>query len=96
VPKLIMKQEDLDRAKLQNEEEAQLLRSARYENFDERMVNEYVSSDEDNNAIIEEGKSENDSELGNLAADDNVPRKKKAGSMIFPPFKPGRVHQGLR
>ena len=56
MPKLIMKQEDLERAKLQNEEEAELLRSARYENFDESMVNEYVSSDEDNNAIIEEGK----------------------------------------
>lgn len=59
-------------------------------NFDQREVDEYVSSDEedkaqDRNKIIEENKNE-----------DAAAAKSKKNDMIFKPFKPGKCHAGMR
>jgi len=66
--------------------------------FNEKEINEYVSSDEEQEEekqIVEEVKREDASDKSELEFGSNKSGQ-KAGSMIFHPFKPGKKHAGMR
>ena len=75
-----------------------LLRSHRFMNFNEKEINEYVSSEEevDDDLLL--------ANHGDVNAEDSdggvdLPRhggNKRAQSMIFKPFRPGKQHDALR
>ena len=74
------------------QEMEELQRSARFMDFDEKEVNEYVSSGEEEEKIVEEVKGGGSEIEFNMSGRKNKP----GGSMIFKPFKPGKYHAGLR
>ena len=61
-----------------------LLKSARYYNFDDKYFNEYVSSGED-----EEEEKKECLDLHDDAVESDI---KRSNSIIFKAFKPGQVH----
>lgn len=76
-------------------DDAELLRSVRYVNFDEREIDEYVSSesDEDDSSEEEHKLIEERPKMFNMSESDINQSKI---DMIFMPFKPGKDHNNLR
>ena len=83
------------------EEKANLLRSHRFMDFTDKEINEYVSSDEEEEKaqdkllvqdVICDDESESGQESGGRVNDFNV----RSRSMIFKPFRPGKAHDALR
>jgi len=66
--------------------------------FNEKEINEYVSSDEEEEEkqIVEEVKREDGSDWQSELEFGSNKSGGRAGSMIFHPFKPGKKHAGMR
>ena len=68
--------------------------------FNEKEVDEYVSSSDEEEqkqeGIQEERKGENESDVDFSQRGDARSAGGRAGSLIFKPFKPGKQHDALR